>query len=629
MISSSAPFVRSMFGSPLRSAALGMAVATLLAAGLVVSGWTMPSNPTGRFGDTVSGETRSTPHLQAGDSPLATQQRSATPEYAENGMVVSPRREASIAGVEMMKQGGNAVDAAVATGFALAVVYPSSGNIGGGGFMVIRAPNGEVTTIDHRETAPSGTTQEVFLDEDGHAARTRSRVGPLASGVPGTVHGLLTALEKYGSLSRAEVMAPAIRMAEDGIPMPYGVAQRLNASRSDFVRFESTRRYFTKPDSSMRYRAGERWQQPDLAATLKRIRDQGIAGFYDGTTARQIVDQMEKLGGLIDAEDLKSYRSVEREPVTMNYRGYRLHAMGPPSSGGVALAQLLHAAEMRDLNAMGYQSSQTVHYLGEAMRRTFADRAEWLGDPDFVNVPTAALTDSAYVAERMASVQADRITPSDSVSHGQLAVASESMETNHYSVVDDDGMAVSVTTTLNSSFGSKVVVDGAGFFLNNEMNDFVLKPGVPNQFGLSGSERNLVAPGRRMVSSMTPTIVEDAEGRLFMVIGAPGGSTIITTVFQVITNVIDYGMDIEQAVTAGRVHHQWRPETLHFEKYTLPADVVRNLETKGWAVEQGIFGYDTWGRANGIRARYPADQNGEPVYFGGPDPRRSAAAVGF
>jgi gamma-glutamyltranspeptidase/glutathione hydrolase len=267
--------------------------------------------------------------------------------------------------------------------------------------------------------------------------------------------------------------------------------------------------------------------------------------------------------------------------------------------------------------------------MAEAMRRTFADRAEWLGDPDFVDVPTAALTDSAYVAERMASVRMDRITPSDSVSHGQVAMAGESMDTNHYSVVDDDGMAVSVTTTLNSSFGSKVVVDGAGFFLNNEMNDFVLKPGVPNQFGLSGSERNLVAPGRRMVSSMTPTIVEDAEGRLFMVIGAPGGSTIITTVFQIITNVIDYGMDIEQAVTAGRVHHQWRPETLHFEKYTLPADVVRNLEAKGWAVEQGIFGYDTWGRANGIRARYPEDRNGEPVYFGGADPRRSAAAVGF
>lgn len=544
-------------------------------------------------------------------------------------MVVSPREEASAAGVEMMKRGGNAVDAAVATGFALAVVYPSSGNIGGGGFMVLRMPNGDVTTIDHRETAPSGATQDVFLDEAGDAARERSRVGALASGVPGTVHGLLTALERYGSLTRAEVMAPAIRMAEEGIPMPYGVAERFNASREDFSQFESTRRYFTKPDSADRYRTGEQWTQPDLAETLKRIRDQGIAGFYEGTTARQMVDQMEKMGGLIDADDLKGYTSVEREPVTMNYRGYRLHAMGPPSSGGVALAQLLHAAEARDLEAMGYQSSEAVHYLGEAMRRTFADRAKWLGDPDFVDVPTRSLTDSAYVAERMASVRSDRATPSDSVSAGQLALAEESMETNHYSVVDDDGMAVSVTTTLNSSYGSKVVVDGAGFFLNNEMNDFVLKPGVPNQFGLSGSERNLVAPGRRMVSSMTPTIVEDAQGRLFLIIGAPGGSTIISTVFQVITNVVDYGMDVEQAVTAGRIHHQWRPETLHFEKYTLPVDVVENLEAKGWTVEEGIFGYDTWGRANGIRARYPADRNGEAVYFGGADPRRDAAAVGY
>ncbi|PEN11227.1 gamma-glutamyltransferase [Longibacter salinarum] len=593
-----------------RSIYVGVALTVVLAALLALAGWTHDAT-------SITG------------TPDRIPSASSTPEFADNGMVVSARREASEAGVEMLRKGGNAVDAAVATGFALAVVYPSSGNIGGGGFMVIRMADGTVTTIDHRETAPAGATQEVFLDEEGNAAPRRSRVGALASGVPGTVHGLLSALKKYGTLSREEVMGPAIRMAEEGIPLPYGVAQRFNNYRDDFSAFESTRTYFTKADSAKRYRAGERWRQPDLAETLTRIRDHGIDGFYDGRTAQQIVDQMDKLGGLIDREDLRNYTSVEREPVSMNYRGYTLHAMGPPSSGGVALAQLLHAAEAKDLKAMGYQSSSTVHYLGEAMKRTFADRAKWLGDPDFVDIPTEELTDSAYVAKRMATFDPDRITPTDSVSAGQPAVADESMETNHYSVVDDNGMAVSVTTTLNSSYGSKVVVDGAGFFLNNEMNDFVLKPGVPNQFGLSGSERNLVAPGRRMVSSMTPTIVEDAHGRLHLVIGAPGGSTIITTVFQVITNVIDYGMDIEQAVTAGRIHHQWRPETLHHERYTLPADVVENLETRGWVVKEGIFGYDTWGRAHGIRARYPSDRKGEQEYFGGADPRRSGAAVGY
>lgn len=583
---------------------LAAGTAVLLASLLVLAGWTQPVA-----------------------APSSASSATATPEYAENGMVVSARREASEAGVAMMRKGGNAVDAAVATGFALAVIYPSSGNIGGGGFMVIRMPDGTVTTIDHRETAPSGATQDVYLDEDGNAARRRSRVGPLASGVPGTVHGLLSALEKYGTLSRQEVMAPAIRMAEEGIPLPYGIAERFNTSREDFSQFESTRRYFTKDDSTDRYRAGELWQQPDLAATLKRISERGIPGFYEGKTADHIVDQMQALGGLIDHDDLRDYRSVERAPVSMNYRGYTLHAMGPPSSGGVALAQLLHAAEARDLQAMGYQSSASVHFLGEAMKRTFADRARWLGDPDVVDVPTDALTDSAYVAERMATFDPNRVTPTDSVSAGQPVLAEESMETNHYSVVDGDGMAVSVTTTLNSSYGSKVVVDSAGFFLNNEMNDFVLKPGVPNQFGLSGTERNLVAPGRRMVSSMTPTIVEDPDGRLFLVIGAPGGSTIITTVFQVITNVIDYGMDVEQAVTAGRIHHQWRPETMHYEKYTLPVDVVKNLEQRGWSVEEGIFGFDQWGRAHGIRARYP--DGDAPVFFGGADPRRTGAAVGF
>ena len=553
------------------------------------------------------------------------------PEYGENGMVVSARREASQAGVEMLKKGGNAVDAAVATGFALAVVYPLAGNIGGGGFMVIRQPDGSVTTIDHREEAPSGATQEVYLNEDGEAARERSRQGHLASGVPGTVHGLLSALDTYGTLDRATVMAPAIRLAREGFHLTYLQAQNFNESYDTFAAFESTTKYFTKGSASQSYRPGEHFVQPDLARTLERIRNNGIREFYEGRTADLIVEEMQRGDGLINHQDLQSYTSVERDPVTVDYRGYTVHGMGPPSSGGVAVGQILHAAEMKDIGAMGYNSSSTAHYLGEAMKRVFADRAKWLGDPDHVDVPTDRLASTSYMQERMASFDSARYTPTDSVAAGQLAMAGESMETTHYSVADSNGMAVSITTTINSGYGSKVVVDGAGFFLNNEMNDFVLKPGVPNIYGLSGSEQNLVAPSRRMVSSMSPTLVEDPDGRLFMVIGAPGGSTIITTTAQVIMNVIDHGMDIEQAVTAGRIHHQWKPRALSYEKHALSKDAVRNLKARGWEVTMGVFGgIPQWGRAQGIHAVHDPEGTSVPrVYYGGADPRRLGEAIGF
>jgi gamma-glutamyltranspeptidase/glutathione hydrolase len=571
------------------------------------------------------------PHAPAADDPPASSRAVLTPEYGENGMVVAARREAARAGVEMLRKGGNAVDAAVATGFALAVAYPYAGNLGGGGFMVIRMPDGRVTTIDHREDAPSGATQEVYLDDQGNAARERSRRGHLASGVPGTVAGLLKALDEYGTLDRATVMAPAIRLARRGIVLSHLQAERFNEAYDDFAGFPATKKYFTKGDSTRRYRPGETFVQADLAATLKRIRDRGRAGFYQGETARLIAEQFREGGGLITREDLRSYRAVERDPVTAYYRGYQVHSMGPPSSGGVAIAQLLNAAEMRDIEAMGYNSSRTVHYLGEAMRRVFADRAKWLGDPDHVEVPTAGLVEKSYMRGRMASFDSTRVTPSDSVAAGEPALAGESMETTHYSVADSSGMAVSVTTTINSGYGSKVVVDGAGFFMNNEMNDFVLKPGVPNQFGLSGTERNLVAPGRRMVSSMAPAIVEDPEGRLHLVVGAPGGSTIITTVFQVILNVIDHGMDVEQAVTAGRVHHQWRPEALSYEEFALSRDAVANLRERGWTVTKGVFGdIYRWGRANAIRVRRPSDRPDVPrVFYGASDPRRDGVAEGL
>ena len=550
------------------------------------------------------------------------------PEYAENGMVVSAKRRASAAGVAMLRKGGNAVDAAVATGFALAVVHPYAGNLGGGGFMVIRQPDGSVTTIDHREDAPSGATQDVYLDDEGNAVRERSRRGYLASGVPGTVAGLLKALDEHGTLDRETVMAPAIRMAAEGFPLPHSLAEDLNSRYETFAEFPATKTYFTKGRADRRYRAGEMFVQADLAATLRRIRDQGRDGFYEGKTADLIARQFQENGGLLDRQDLAEYRAVERAPVTATSRGYEVHSMGPPSSGGVAIAQLLNAAERKNIDRMGFNSSATVHYLGEAMRRVFADRAKWLGDPDHVDVPTEGLIQKDYMRERMASFDSSRITPSDSVKAGQPRLAGESMETTHYSVADSSGMAVSVTTTINSGYGSKVVIDGAGFFMNNEMNDFVLKPGVPNQFGLSGTKRNLVAPDRRMVSSMSPTIVEDPEGRLHLVVGAPGGSTIITTTAQVIMNVIDHGMDVEEAVTAGRVHHQWKPRTLSYEEYALSKDAIRNLEARGWPVTKGVFGsYVRWGRAQGLRVKHPADT--ARVFYGGSDPRGTGAAVGF
>jgi len=550
------------------------------------------------------------------------------PEYAENGMVVSAKRTASEAGVQMLRKGGNAVDAAVATGFALAVVHPFAGNIGGGGFMVIRQPDGAVTTIDHREDAPSGATQEVYLDDAGNAVRERSRRGYLASGVPGTVAGLLKALDEHGTLDRATVMAPAIRLAEEGFPLPHSLAEDLNDRYETFAEFPVTKTYFTKGRASAEYRTGERFVQSDLAETLKRIRDRGASEFYEGETASLIAEQFQKNGGLIDAQDLAEYEAVERDPVTATYRGYEVHSMGPPSSGGVAIAQLLNAAEMKDIDRMGFNSSATAHYLGEAMRRVFADRAKWLGDPDHVQVPTEGLIQKDYMRERMASFDSTRITPTDSVRAGEPMLAGESMETSHYSVADSSGMAVSVTTTLNSGYGSKVMIDGAGFFMNNEMNDFVLKPGVPNQFGLSGTKRNLVAPDRRMVSSMSPTIVETPDDELHLVIGAPGGSTIITTTFQVIMNVIDHGMDIEQAVTARRIHHQWKPRHLSYEQYGLSKDAVRNLEDRGWSVVEGVFGgIPQWGRAQGLRVKHPSDRT--RVFYGGSDPRADGAAVGF
>ena len=576
--------------------------------------------------------------------PLPAEMLRAYPEpvRAENGMVVSAHEEASKAGIEVLEAGGNAIDAAVATGFALAVVFPVAGNLGGGGFMVVRTADGEAITIDYREKAPMAATRDMFLDTTGAFVPERSQRGYLASGVPGTVAGLLQAHTRYGQIPLERVLAPAIRLADEGFTLSRRQADRFNAFYHDFAAYPATQKYFTKGDSTSKYEEGETFRQQDLADVLKRIRKNGRDGFYQGKTAELIAEQMEKGGGLITLEDLAAYEALERPAVEATYRGYRVLSMPPPSSGGVALAQLLNAVEPYDIAEMGFGSSATVHLMAEAMRRVYADRAEHLGDADFYPVPVEELIDKDYMQMRMADFNPYRADTSETVEHGD-PFAYEPAETTHYSVVDSAGNAVSVTTTINGAYGSHVVVDGAGFFLNNEMDDFAAKPGVPNMFGLVGSEANAVAPGKRMLSSMTPTIVETPEGRLFMVIGTPGGSTIITTVFQVILNVIDHGMDVQEAVSVPRVHHQWLPDVLRAERFALAKDAVYHLELRGWDVESG----GEWGRADGIVVRYGgenvqagtqvdpsgleevAEEQTGRIYLGGADPRGEDVALGY
>ena len=554
-------------------------------------------------------------------APPARAQLSATPEpvRAQRGMVVAAERHAAEAGLEVLRAGGNAVDAAVATGFALAVTYPVAGNLGGGGFMVVRWPDGRATTLDYRETAPAAATRDMFLDSTGTFVPERSQLGPLASGVPGSPAGLLHAHEAWGRLPLAAVLAPALRLADGGFPLSRAHARRLNAYAETFAAFPGTAAAFV---DSTGWEEGDVLVQSDLARTLLRIRQRGRDGFYRGPTARLIAAEMERLGGLITLEDLDGYRAVERAPVEGTYRGHRVLSMPPPSSGGVALVQILNALEPHDLGAMGLGGSATLHLMAEAMRRAYADRAEWLGDPDATPVPVAELTDKDYTRRRMADFNPYRADTSATLGFGD-PFAGESMETTHYSVVDADGMAVSTTTTLNGGYGSKVVVTGAGFFLNNEMDDFAAAPGVPNMFGLVGSEANAVGPGKRMLSSMTPTIVEDPDGRLLLVAGSPGGGRIITTTLQGIVNVIDHGLDVQAAVAAPRVHHQWLPDVLFAERHALAPDVAAALRQRGWTLREG----GRWSRADFVHVVYDAD--GAPTYLGGADPRGEDAAVGF
>lgn len=484
----------------------------------------------------------------------------ASTVVVENAAVSSRSMLASEAGVEAMRKGGNAVDAAVTTAFALAVTYPSAGNLGGGGFAVIRMPNGEVFTNDHRERAPQGATRDMFLDESGEYVAERALRSHLSSGVPGSVAGLLAIHKRFGVLPREAVIAPAIKLAREGFELPADLARQFISRHERFQHIESTRKVFYKADGSF-YQTGELFKQPDLAATLSRIREGGRDGFYSGETAELIEKQMLRGGGLISKSDLEDYESVWREPIHGRYRGFDVHSMPPPSSGGVLVVQLLNMLEPFDLSELGFHTAPSMHLMIEAERRAYADRAVHLGDPDFYPVPLVTLLSKQYANRRIEDIGATATT-SDDVEAG--SVPKEPFETTHFSVIDPDGMAVAFTTTINGGYGSGIVVEGAGFLLNNEMDDFSAKPGTPNMFGLIGGEANAIEPGKRMLSSMTPTIV--SKGNEFILItGSPGGSTIITTTLQVILNVIDHGFELEEAVNAPRFHHQWRPNSVRFE----------------------------------------------------------------
>ncbi|MBW3622719.1 MAG: gamma-glutamyltransferase [Armatimonadetes bacterium] len=514
-------------------------------------------------------------------SPARSQVEIPAPARARHGMVASANALASQAGVEILKRGGNAVDVAVAVGLALAVTTPEAGNIGGGGFMLIRMADGNSVALDYREAAPRKATRTLYLDRAGNVIPQASTVGHLAVGVPGTVAGFARALERYGTMRWRDVVEPARKLAEKGFPVSHALALGLRSRESLLSQFPESRRIFLK--NGLHYREGEIFRQPDLARTLKRLQQKGPRDFYEGATARLLVEEMERNGGLITLEDLKAYRPVEREPVRGEYRGYKIISMPPPSSGGAVLIEMLNMLEGYDLAALGHNSSKTYHLLIEVMRRGFADRAEHFGDPAFVRVPVNALTSESYARSRAQSIDMKRATPSTEVKPGR-PMRDEPPQTTHYTVVDAKGNVVSNTYTLNTAYGSGVTVRGAGFLLNNEMDDFTAKPGSPNAFGLIQGEANAIAPGKRPLSSMTPTLVLK-EGKLFVALGSPGGPTIINSVMQVLLNLIDHGMTLQGAVNAPRIHHQWLPDRVRHEPYGLARDVREALEAKGHRFE--------------------------------------------
>ena len=531
-----------------------------------------------------------------------------------NGMVVSAHPRSSSAGAGILMEGGNAIDAGVATEFALAVCYPEAGNIGGGGFWVIKTHDGNYLMIDYREKAPSMSMRDMFLDSVGNVIEGMSTGSHLASGVPGTVDGMLKIHEKFGKLPFRKVIQPSIDLARNGFPVTAGGAASLNANRDKFIERNLKTPAFVKDTP---WKEGDTLRQPELAETLERIRDHGRDGFYSGKTAGLIVREMERGGGIISYHDLNDYKAVFREPLSADYKDYRVTTVSPPSGGGIILIQLLRMAEPYPLGEWGFHSVKTIHLIAEAERRAFADRSLHHGDPDYMEVPVDLLLTKEYYASRMKSFNENRASLSGSIEPGNPLTA-EKEETTHYSVVDAQGNAVAATTTLNGTFGSSIIVDGAGFLLNNQMDDFSLKPGFPNMYGLQGGEVNAVGPGKRMLSSMTPAIVEK-NGELFLVLGSPGGSTIPTTVFQVLINIAEFGMSISDAVAAGRFHHQWLPDCIYHEKERFDSLTLLFLSQMGHVFTER----SSIGRVNAIQI-LPDGRKAA-----GADPRGDNTACGY
>jgi gamma-glutamyltranspeptidase / glutathione hydrolase len=536
----------------------------------------------------------------------------------KNGMVASAHAEASKAGLEILKMGGNAIDAAIATHFALAVVFPFAGNIGGGGFAVVRESNGKNHTLDFREKGPLKAHRDMYLDSLGNVITGLSTKGHLASGVPGSVHGMVEMHNKFGKLPWEKLLESAINLAENGVIVTEREALGFNNNNQVFKEVNGQNCvYFSKPNNE-KWLAGDLLVQKDLAATLRIIQKEKKDGFYTGKVANQLVAEMKKGGGIISLEDLKKYTSVWRVPLESNYKNYKIITMPPSSSGGVALIQLLKLVENQPLKNWGWNSANTTQVMIEAERRVFADRAKWMGDEDFVKVPIAKLISNDYLKTRWLDYNETKATDSKAVSGGVIP-GFESDETTHFSVVDKEGNAVSITTTLNGAYGSKVIVEGAGFLMNNEMDDFSVKAGVPNMFGLIGSKANEIAPEKRMLSSMTPTIIEK-DGKLFMTVGTPGGSTIITSVYQTILNVIEHGMTMQQAVNALKFHHQWLPDRTVYETNAITEKELETLKAKGYQMDNQK---GTLGRMDCILLRP------DGTLEGASDPRADNTSLGY
>ena len=536
---------------------------------------------------------------------------------AKKGMVASAHPDASAVGSAILKAGGNAIDAAVATHFALAVVHPSAGNLGGGGFLVYRDRQGQNFTLDFREKAPAAATRDMYLDSAGTVIPNMAWLGIDASGVPGSVDGLATMHQRFGRLPWKHVVQPAIDLATSGVLLTKDEATGLNRIKGDLLKFNPGKTYFLKPDST-EWQTGERLIQADLARTLRRIQEQGRDGFYKGETASLLVREMAPAKAPITQKDLDDYHSAWREAIVGSYRGHKVISMPPTSSGGIALVQLLKFVEPYPLGKWGWHSDSTTQVMIEAERRVYADRARWLGDPDFFKVPQKELVDEQYLRKRWTDFNFAQASDSKAISGGPIA-GYENNETTHYSVVDEEGNAVAITTTINNGYGSRVMVGGAGFLMNDEMEDFAVKPGVPNVFGLIGREANAVQPGKRMLSSMTPAILEK-DGKLFMVVGTPGGSTIITSVFQTILNVTDHGMTMQQSVNALKFHHQWLPDKTVFEQGAFSEKTLQKLIDRGYVMEMQK---NTLGRMDCILVRP------DGTLEGASDPRGDNTSVGF